>query len=1351
MGVLVCGRHGVWELCRKFEVVMFTCKIFSTCHIKKYCFMYDLNTDNMCFCLCSGINKMLTPEEISWCIRDDEVYTAEKALDYTELFADVVTQNWVNICTVVMINAHLVVNSINYRLAHLRPEQNTKDWWPKFLRQCPVLISFAKSAMHQYFRSQGLSVYVNFSFALGVIDDETGPRFLYSSRSNFQGLQSSYLIRNDATFNYFFDNLLPNFCLEDHLESMLTILDIKYDGLLIPLAITFNLTRNYGIIYGLNPKKQPKNNQKRQQNNCFFDALSCLFGIRRGKIYRMKKVYNTKNRKRAQLLRCEFLRFMKKNHCEEENPFDAQLGLKSGMIDYVEEFFRARIFIFSKKTFTGNKVSLSTKKLVEEIRAGNKRKVKSLHPERCSTSHYASVINLISDGNHIIAPVDVGNLLRHYFCDICNYKFTRMADLKRHKCAHKERYNCERVLPMKSTMDSVYREKVDPAGLEKETGFIYVGVGRDMDNICLKIDYFEEGALSEIEKQKIEGKFECSFKTVCACAQFLVDSLYTKSGDLLLKRLIKNSTAIRNLEGVMKKLKPCEVLYGKHCKILEYSNLLDMKDDFMEHLKYVTCYLASNGQDSILVEDIINAILKVLIERHGAGQVEIFFNKGKLCQARTLKGRLNFIVVNLFSMTLISDNVMENGFKTMKSVIKNFLSQFALDITAFRSATTVGTRILSQSLKFSERLTLISPSKHLYEALSNTVRYGILGAERTVFGKCLPYKTAVLMDLERFYLSILSNLKVWTGIGILYEKDKDSTFTCQPTRKRHCYANIFLNFIAQILPQSSQLHFAGQSVYEMRTGGKSLCVDGVLYEAGKRRYLNFDGCFYHPHFVSSTDQDFENNECHLFYEDQSKGHSSNCDVCQNAQNIKQNCVKPPLFRLAKGESFDTQHKLRNGKSYKEMYEYEISLQKENFGEEIVNLIKIRECTILRYFNRPISEFCSKLNILFRPEFGNMLLGPALLNSAKLSYPLMRFNGKIKQNALIDMIRLGKVFGFVHCSVKMSECGKNLLGPLKPFSFKRNEKVENVYDFQDECIATNLLCTLLGRNELGFSVIHINWFYEFKVAKEKIFGGLKEVVMKSIIDAKNDHFAKFLKSSLNSAVGALGIKFGRFSKSILMKNEEIPKINQMRGLICSTPLSLSHSVMHFRDYKQKTFNLAHIHCQVISEGRATLLSIVLEMKSFLDIECLMANCDSLTIFSKNAIDLNIFDDSKNCMFLDFFLKNDLSYDTIADYVKWKVRIFKQPFVCSNHCAEYIDALSKKIMFVSKECCTLSIGEPNAFKLKVEIVADHGLMRTATHLTFCNTERLDIIKKCSGRFDPIFDEVPHIESFNLNKIL
>ena len=1312
--------------------------------------MHSVNTDKVDICFCLGISKMLTPQEINWCIRDDEVFTAEKALDYSELFADVVTQNWVNICTVILINAHLVVNSINYRLAHLRPEQNKKDFWPKFLRQCPALIAFAKSAMHQYFRSQGLAVYVNFSFSLGVIDDDTGPRFLYSSRSNFQGLQSSYLIRNDATFNHFFDDILPNFCVEDYLESMLTILDIKYNGYLIPLSITFNLTRNYGIIYGLNPKKQSKNNNKTEQNNCFFDALSCLFGIRRGKIYRLKKVYNTKNRKRAKLLRCAFMRFMKRTH-HDINPFHPVLGLKSDMICYVEEFLKARIFIFSLKTWNGCKVSLSAKKLVQDIRAGRKKRVKSLESERCSTSNYPSVINLISDGNHIIAPIHLDTLLKHYYCDICNYKFTQTHDLKRHKCGQKEQYNCERVFPMKSTMDSVYRDKVDPCGLAKSTGFVYVGIGREMDSIRLKIDYFEDGALSEMERENIEGKFECSFKTIWACAEFLVDSLYGKSGHLLLKRLMNNSKAITNLEKEMEKQKPCDVLYGKHCKIVEFNDLKHLKDDLMEHLTYITVYLASSGVDSILVENVNDAILKVLLSKYGKEKVEIFFNKGKLCQTRCLNGRLNFIVLNLFSMSLISENVMENGFKTMKSVVKSFLSQFGLDITSFRSATTVGTRILSQSLKFSEKLTLISPSKFLYEALSNTVRYGILGAERIVFGKGLPYKTAVLMDLERFYLSILSNLKMWTGIGILYKKDEDSIFRCQPTRKRHCYANIFFNFLAQILPDESKLLFAGEAGYELRSGVRSLCVDGVLYEAGERRYLAFDGCFYHPHFVSSTDQDFENNECHFYYENQSKDHSSTCEVCKNAQNIKNNCVKPSLFRLSKGESFDSKHKLRKGKSYKEIYEDEKKLEKENFGDEIVKLIKIRECTVLRFFQRPISEFCAKLNIKFRPEFGNLLLGPSLLNSAKLSYPLMRFNGKIKESALIDMIRLGKVFGFINCSVKMSHVGQKLLHPLKPFSFKKNDKVENVYEFQDECVASNLLHKLLGYKELGISVTHVNWFYEFKEPKERIFGGLKEDIMKCITDEKNDYFARFLKLSLNSAVGWLAIKFNRYGKSVLMENDDLPKINQMRGLVCTAPLSQTHSIMHFNDNTQKTFNLAHIHCQVISEGRATLLSIILDMKCFLDVDCLMANCDSLTIFYKNAIDLNIFNDAKTCLFLDMFLKNDLSYNTIVDYVKWKVRLFKQPFVCSSHTVDYIDSLYKKIIFVPKECCKMSAGEPYPFKLKVEIVADHGLMRTATHLTFFNTKSNDLVQKCSGRFDPVFDKVPYVDSLSLNTLL
>ena len=1292
--------------------------------------------------------KMLTPEELSWCVRDDEIYSAEKADDYSEMFETVIRQNWINICTLILINAHLVVNQFNFRFAHMRLEENTKDFWPKILRQCPVLISFAKSALHHYFRSQSLSVYVNFSFALGVIDDKLGPRFLYSSRSNFQGLTTSYLIRNDHTFNRFFDDILPNFSLEDHLETLLTVLDMKYDGYLLPLSITFNLTRNFGIIYG-----QKRKNAKKFQsnNNCFFEALSCIYGIRHGNIYRLKKQRNTKNAQRAKFLKNAFKKFMLKKHSDVEEPFDESFGLKSEMVDYVEEFLKAKICIFSLKRKTAQKVSVRTKKLEQIIFKGNTRNVKSLVAERCSTAHYSSIINLIADGNHILAPVSIGNYMKHFYCASCNFKFTRQSSLNQHICENNQRYRCERIFPMKTSMGKAYEENIHENGLKDDSGFVYVGIRKEEDVIRLKIDYFEGSAVNEFERGKTEGKFDCKFKTVSGCAEFLVTGLYEKCGDLLTKRLLSNISAIQNIEETMKKFEPSQQLYGNHCKILEFSEILRLKDDFEKHLKFITCYLACDGPDLVLMEQILKEIVLILVEKNGLDNVEIFHNKGKLCGAKSLMGRVHFVLLNLFSMTVISNDILANGFDIFKSVVGCFKTDFGLNITTVKTATEVGTKILSGTLKFCDRLKFLSPSKFLYTALSPTVRYGILGAKKLVFGKDLQYKTAVLMDLEKFYLSVLSNIKVWTGIGILYEKDECGVFRCKPNRKRHTYANIFLNFISEILPENCALHFAGQAGYELRGGKSSLCLDAVLFEDGVKRYIQIDGCLHHPHFVSTIDNDCINNDCHLHTDKQPKNHKSNCDVCRNAENIGSNCVKPVLFKFRSWENSDSRHPLKKERTYREIFEEQKQLEEKNFGAELNKLIRIRECTILRFFKKPVSEFCEKFDIKFKKDFGHLILGEALLKSAQEKYPLMRFHGKIKENALIELIKLGKVNGFLNCSVKMSQIGKELLSNLKPFSFKKDKKVENVYDFDEQCVATNLLRTLLCAKEVGLCVTKINWFYEFGEEKEEIFCSLKKKVMDSIERNGNENYTKLLKSCLNSAVGALGIRFNRFPYSALVKNTQMLSLNQMRGYVTASSLSPSHSIIHFMSSTSRVFNLSHIHCQVISEGRAVLLSIILNLKSFLKVDIFMANCDSLTIFYKDSIDFSVWDDLKSCLFIDFFLKDELSFDMISKYVDWKMRLFKRPSVCNSHLTHYANCLFYKRRFIPEVCCKDSLGIPNAFKLKIEIIANHGLMRSATHLSFCNLVNQDTIIKCSGKYNNVFKEVVDCDPSNLEELL
>ena len=51
----------------------------------------------------------------------------------------------------------------------------------------------------------------------------------------------------------------------------------------------------------------------------------------------------------------------------------------------------------------------------------------------------------------------------------------------------------------------------------------------------------------------------------------------------------------------------------------------------------------------------------------------------------------------------------------------------------------------------------------------------------------------------------------------------------------------------------------------------------------------------------------------------------------------------------------------------------------------------------------------------------------------------------------------------------------------------------------------------------------------------------------------------------------------------------------------------------------------------------------------------------------------------------------------------------------------------------------LGEQNEFELKIEIIGNHGLMRSATYLMFYDTILGDVIHKCSGRYDDVFGKV------------
>lgn len=230
---------------------------------------------------------MLNEQEINFVISQDEIFNQNiRNNDYTARFHPMLAANWINIATHVIIVANLIANRVNFRFAQLRRHavRGLKDWFPSKLGDSPVLITFIKSVIFRQFVLERRCLWINFGLTFGVLDAITGPRYFYSSRGNFRCLPNAYLIRSDATFNRFFDKILPNFSVFDYIESVVHLLQPSYTGLLLPLSITFSITRSVGLIYGKAPVKKTK-----PDNNCVFTALSMKFTVKNGKVKKIEK------------------------------------------------------------------------------------------------------------------------------------------------------------------------------------------------------------------------------------------------------------------------------------------------------------------------------------------------------------------------------------------------------------------------------------------------------------------------------------------------------------------------------------------------------------------------------------------------------------------------------------------------------------------------------------------------------------------------------------------------------------------------------------------------------------------------------------------------------------------------------------------------------------------------------------------------------------------------------------------------------------------------------------------------------------------------------------------------------
>ena len=169
--------------------------------------------------------------------------------------------------------------------------------------------------------------------------------------------------------------------------------------------------------------------------------------------------------------------------------------------------------------------------------------------------------------------------------------------------------------------------------------------------------------------------------------------------------------------------------------------------------------------------------------------------------------------------------------------------------------------------------------------------------------------------------------------------------------------------------------------------------------------------------------------------------------------------------------------------------------------------------------------------------------------------------------------------------------------------------------------------------------------------------------------------------------------------------------------------------------------------IIFSARLVFLKMVLDWSSVLDLTPVTYNTDGLVLAglsSLKAHDLKV----TSCLILDRYLKPGLQENDFWHYAHLKMKYFQWPMICPNHMSNFVHHLSIKKDFEPPLCCIQYESTTHSYKLKIELVADFGLILKKNQNALFNSITCKKLVKCSG---PMNDSLENIDKMSYSDLL
>ena len=250
-----------------------------------------------------------------------------------------------------------------------------------------------------------------------------------------------------------------------------------------------------------------------------------------------------------------------------------------------------------------------------------------------------------------------------------------------------------------------------------------------------------------------------------------------------------------------------------------------------------------------------------------------------------------------------------------------------------------------------------------------------------------------------------------------------------------------------------------------------------------------------------------------------------------------------------------------------MYEVtEAITEKLKQSGEFLAVVVVRECEILNFYEQTCDKFCSHFGLPLKSEFKPTLFKDAFHAAVSRQFPMFGVT-KLTMKIIINAIKSGHLNGFLKITISVGPKGQEKLGGFQPFSyFEKEKKVKNSFAIEESIVTTDMVRFLLNSPELPDVIISkIHAIHEFHKPLNQPFKESATKVLDLIEKNKSDKpYSTVLKDMTNMFVGNFAVKPSKWPNSVIVKNEDLESINQLKRFVSAFNIDANFALAYFQN-------------------------------------------------------------------------------------------------------------------------------------------------------------------------------------------